>query len=356
MTSQPWLVATDIEGSGGIASVLRVYETSGFLSNENVRLLSSHGEAGRMRKLLIFAGALLAFFLACLSGKVCLLHIHSASHGSFWRKACFVLVARLFRRPVLFHLHGGGFRKFYEEESGPAAQAMIRFVMRRIDTVIILVDSWRGFIEKLAPGAEVITLPNPVIVPPAPRQRPQQPVVLFLGLITGRKGVFDLVQAMPAVLQFHPDCRFVLAGNGELGALRAEAERLGVSGSLETPGWVSGSEKASLFERASVFVLPSYFEAMPMSLLEAMAHGLPCIASNAGGVPGVLTDGVEGLLLPPGIPEAWAEAIRRLLSDDSLARDMGDAARKRVISQFSAEAGLARLGSLYDRHCKRKTA
>jgi glycosyltransferase involved in cell wall biosynthesis len=263
----------------------------------------------------------------------------------------------LFRVPVLFHLHGGGFRKFYEEESGTVQQILIRFVLKRASTVIVLVDAWRDLARQLAPQADIVTLPNPVLVPATIHRNAQKPpAVLFLGLITERKGVFDLVRAMPAVLSSHPDCRFVIAGNGKLDALRAEAEKLGVLPSLETPGWITGAEKTALLERASLFVLPSYFEAMPMSLLEAMAHGLPCIASRVGGIPDVMADKVEGLLLPPGKPDAWAEAVKDMLSDSLLAQAMGRAARDRVVGQFSAEAGLARLGILYDRYCQRNTA
>lgn len=355
MTSQPWLVATDMQGAGGIASVLRVYAESGFLEHRNVRVLASHREGGSLAKLRKFLLALGTFFLAAMRGRVCLLHVHSASHGSFWRKACFIIIAKLWHIPVLFHLHGGGFRKFYEDEIGPVGRRLIRFVLSGVDEVIVLVDAWRGFAAQLAPQAQVNVLPNPVCVPPVRgRDCDKPPVVLFLGLINERKGVFDLIQAMPAVLARHPGSCFVIAGSGELAALRQAAENLDVSASLETPGWVRGVDKERLFQRATVFALPSYFEAMPMSLLEAMAHGLPCIASQVGGIPDVMADGKEGLLLPPGNPAAWADALNRLFENPELAARLGESGRNRVIRQFSAEAGLASLGRVYDRLCAQR--
>lgn len=357
MTSQPWLVATDMQGAGGIASVLRVYAESGFLAQRNVRVLASHREGGGLAKLGVFLRGLAVFMGAALRRRACLLHVHSASHGSFWRKACFILVAGALRVPVLFHLHGGGFRKFYEEESGALARGVIRFVLRRVSVVAVLVEDWRGFAARLAPQAEVAVLPNPVVVPPdCDREPGRPPVVLFLGLVNERKGTFDLVRAMPAVLSRHSEVRFVIAGSGDLQALRETAKRLGVQESLETPGWIGGADKDALLRRATVFALPSYFEAMPMSLLEAMAHGLPCVASRVGGIPDVLADGREGMLLPPGDPAAWAKAINRLLDRPDAAIGLGKAARARVIRQFSAEAGLASLGHVYDRFCSRRAA
>lgn len=356
MTSQPWLVATDMQGAGGIASVLRVYAESGFVKRRNVRVLASHREGESLMKLCVFVYALATFVLAAVRGRVCLLHVHAASHGSFWRKACFVIIAKLLRIPVLFHLHGGGFRNFYEEETSAVGRLLIRFILRRVDEVIVLVDAWRGFVSRLAPQAQIDVLPNPVCVPGAHEHDfGKPPVVLFLGLINVRKGVFDLIQAMPAVLARHPDSRFVIAGSGELAALREAAEKQGVAESLEIPGWVSGADKENLLSRATVFVLPSYYEAMPMSLLEAMAHGLPCVASQVGGIPDVMADGEEGLLLPPGNPTAWADAMNRLFGNPELAGRLGEAGRKRVIRQFSAEAGLASLDRVYERLCPQRS-
>lgn len=350
-SSQPWLVATDIRGAGGIASVLRVYRDAGFLARWNVKLLSSHRKGSGLAKIVLFMRAFACFAWAGWRNRVCLLHVHSASHGSFWRKSCFILAAHLMRIPVLFHLHGGGFRAFYESESGPLGRKFIRHVLRRVDGVVVLAEAWRDFAIRLAPNARVDVLPNPVSVPPA-RPRPRgDPVVLFLGLVNERKGVFDLVAAMPAVLARHPRCRFVVAGTGEVEALRAAASSLAVSAALETPGWVEGEDKETLLGQASVFVLPSYFEAMPMSLLEAMARGIPCVASRVGGIPDMIEEGVEGVLLPPGDTQALSQGLNRLLDDMEASSRLGDCARDRVVRQFSAEVGLRRLDELYARHC-----
>jgi len=95
--------------------------------------------------------------------------------------------------------------------------------------------------------------------------------------------------------------------------------------------------------KASAYVLPSYNEGLPMSILEAMAAGLPVISTPIGGIPEAITDNVEGLLVQPGDVEALAQALRRILRDPIFARTMGAAARNKVASQFDARVIVPRV-------------
>jgi glycosyltransferase involved in cell wall biosynthesis len=103
----------------------------------------------------------------------------------------------------------------------------------------------------------------------------------------------------------------------------------------------------SLLARATVFALPSHAEGMPVALLEAMAAGCPVVASAVGGIPDLIDDGFNGLLVPAGDPAALARAIARLLDDPPLAAAMGRAARATIASRFTAERSVETLGRLY---------
>ena len=134
-----------------------------------------------------------------------------------------------------------------------------------------------------------------------------------------------------------PRARLVLGGAGELERAREMARSLGFEDALETPGWVVGEEKELLLKRAWVFTLPSHWEAMPMAVLEAMAAGLPVVATRVGGVPAAVADGESGILVEPRDPERLAEALVRLLRDSALRKAMGAAGRVRALEQFSAD-------------------
>jgi glycosyltransferase involved in cell wall biosynthesis len=94
-------------------------------------------------------------------------------------------------------------------------------------------------------------------------------------------------------------------------------------------------------------VLPSYAEGLPMSLLEAMAAGCPVVATRVGGIPDLVTDGVDGLLIPPGDPHALAAALQRILRDPVFAQQLGNAARQTIANRYTAERSLERLEQLY---------
>jgi glycosyltransferase involved in cell wall biosynthesis len=176
--------------------------------------------------------------------------------------------------------------------------------------------------------------------------------VLFLAWLQRTKGVLDLVRAIPIILRSVPEATFVIAGRGLHGGESPEsimelARSLRVAHALRCPGWVSGAMKESFLRESDVFVLPSYFEALPVALLEAMARGVPVIATRVGGIPDVIEDGVNGLLVDPGQPEALARAIIAMLTDDALRTRLREAARTHVRKRYSTEAVIEDLAALY---------
>jgi len=116
-----------------------------------------------------------------VTGKVSLLHVHSAVLGSFWRKSIFCAFARAFDVPYIFHIHSGYFPVFVRDDCGPLARWWVRHTLRRACCVIALTSSWRAALEELVPGLRVEVLGNPVVVPDifsAHREKPMH--VLFL--------------------------------------------------------------------------------------------------------------------------------------------------------------------------------
>jgi glycosyltransferase involved in cell wall biosynthesis len=171
---------------------------------------------------------------------------------------------------------------------------------------------------------------------------------LFLGKLAAAKGVFDLLVAWQQVCTRVGGARLVLAGDGDLDAARQQIVRLGLGDSVELTGWVSGAVKDRLIARTAVCVLPSYFEGMPMSLLEAMGQGIPCVASTVGGIPDMITQGVEGCLIQPGDVQALADALIETLTHEERYAAMSLAALARFTADFSADVVIPKLEKLYD--------
>lgn len=163
------------------------------------------------------------------------------------------------------------------------------------------------------------------------------PVIVSTGRLEPEKGHEYLIRAMPRVLKHYPSARLVIAGDGSLEPkLHDLARSLGIEQSVELAGFVN--DIPALLARADLFVLPSLSEALGISLLEAMAAGVPSVASDTGGIPEIITPGVDGLLVPPGDSNKIAVAMLSLLGDRSLASLIGRRAFQTVSERFSAQS------------------
>jgi glycosyltransferase involved in cell wall biosynthesis len=332
---------------GGIISVIEAWRARGLFERWPAEYLPTHCEGSKARKALTALKALFRVAAAILRHGSVILHVHAASDVSFWRKAVFMSLGLLGGARVIFHLHGGRFVQFYEEECGPFGRFAIRFFLDRAACIIVLSESWREWVKSVSRNSRIACIPNPVLEPAERSVPPERNTILFLGLICRNKGIFDLLDAVAAVRASVPDVRLVCAGDGELEAVAEHARRLGISDAVTFPGWVTGAQKQAWMQRASVFVLPSYAEGMPMSLLEAMAAGIPSVTTAVGSVPEVVADGVNGLLIAPGDVAALERQLSRLLSDAPLRAKIGAAARDTVRERFGADQGLAALERLY---------
>jgi glycosyltransferase involved in cell wall biosynthesis len=343
------MLGTGLDTMGGIASVVRVYQEAGLLRRYGVRYIATHCDGGKLRKLRAMLGAYAAFIGMLLRGQVGLLHVHVASRASFWRKSGFFALAFALRIPAILHLHGAEFAQFYGEECGPLRRRMIRAIFDRCQRVVVLSDAWKRWVQGVSRNPHVEAIYNPVLLPPAAvawtaRQRG---AVLSLGRLGKRKGSYDLLEAAARVLPAAPGVELRLGGDGELDAVRARAAQLGMAGHLNLLGWVNGERKEQQLSAAMLYALPSYNEGLPMSVLEAMAAGLPVLATPVGGIPEAVSDGVEGFLVAPGDVAALAARLAQLLQDDGLAQRMGAAARRKVETTFSSQAVLPHVEKMY---------
>jgi glycosyltransferase involved in cell wall biosynthesis len=333
---------------GGINAVTDVYRHGGLFARWPIEYIGTVASGSSMNKVRVFVGAMLRFVAIVLSGRLVLLHAHTSVRGSLWRKIAFILVALAARRPVILHLHSGEFETYYQEHCGAWGKRLVRFVFRRVDRVVVLSRHMQGVVRRIEPTAKTLRIFNPIVLPSqASATRKAAPVLLFLGLLAAKKGVFDLLEALAIVRRHFPAVQLRLGGHGDAASIEARALDLGVFDCVELLGWVGGERKDRELTEAAVYVLPSYAEGLPMGVLEAMAVGTPVVATAVGGVPDAIEHGVEGRLVPPGDARALADSIMRLLGSAELRASIAAAAQKKVREQFSADVVLSQVEALY---------
>lgn len=276
-----------------------------------------------------------------------LVWLHTASGFSCRRKAAIAVMARLRGVPHVVHLHGGEFHLWYRTVSRPE-RAVVRMMLRTARCVIALSPIWERRLREITP-CPTVSVMNPVPIPPVAPRAPEPGAVVTTGRLGDDKGSRVLVRAAALLSGRGVGVHVHLAGDGDQEPVLREAQALGVGDRVTLHGWVGRPQVEALLDRARVFALPSRLEGMPVSMLEAMARSLPVVVTPVGGIPDVVEDGRQGLIVPPDDPEALAEALERLLTDPSAADAMGRAGREAVERRASIPVFTRRLGAILNR-------
>jgi len=285
--------------------------------------------------------------------------------GGFASYASFILIVALFRRPVVVRVMGDGFGHFYRRSPAPL-RLVIGLTLGRIDRFVVRAEAQKQQFAGLAPPARLRVVYSGIDTAefdqPRARARGGEAQVLFVGYLTKAKGAFDLLQAVPRVAGQVPRVRFRLMGervdiernityidNPEsnraiLGRLLAEP---GVAEHVELLGVRAGQAKISAFVEADLLVLPSYAEAFPTVVLEAMAAGLPVVATPVGALPEAL-DERSIRFVAPGDVGRLAEAIVELLQHPSRAAAIAESGRAYAARHFGWQRFVQAVSSIYD--------
>lgn len=262
-----------------------------------------------------------------------IVHIHTGSYKPFFYSTIVAKVARLFKKKVIFHMHGGGFRDYYLSNKTFVSKELLK-----ADAIIALSNYWYEFYHNEIGHPNVHIISN-IVEPPIIldyKKKDDTLNFLFLGFIQTAKGIFDLVELLKS---YHNEYKGKL--HLYIGGARFEEERLReyikenkLNDIITMCGWVTGNKKIELINQSDVYILPSYKEGSPISIIECMTYGLPIVATNVGGIPEMIEDGKNGLLFEPGKKEAMKHSIDTLLNNPSLRELMGKNAKEASLKYF----------------------
>jgi glycosyltransferase involved in cell wall biosynthesis/GT2 family glycosyltransferase len=344
-TERPRVLQLGPDVRGGMRAVMHGLFASPLGERYRLEFVATHRGTGPLERLAVYCLGLWRLTWWSLRGRGRIVHVHATVRGSMLRKAFCVLLAKALRRRAILHMHSGpGDVVFERTKLGPLRVALFRRMFRRADVVLAVSAASGAALEETYGARDVVVVPNPAPeVPAVPLEANGPPTALYVGGFANRvKGGEELIAALaqPALAELDA----TLAGPGELPP--AGRELLADRPRLEWRGWLGEEEREEALRAAAIFVLPSTSEGLPMALLEAMAWGRAIVATAVGGVPDVLTDGSDALIVPPGEPEALAAALARLAGDADLCQRLGPAARERA-RRLNAEEVTDRLDRIY---------
>jgi glycosyltransferase involved in cell wall biosynthesis len=284
-------------------------------------------------------------------------HAHSSKAGAVAR--CARLVRP--RTPVLYTPHGYAFAGYFSRKSERGVYREIERGLATLTTRVVCVcEAEARLARKIGPADRVRVVHNGIELVPdgavdgriAELAR-QGPVLCALTQLRPGKGLETLIQSLPDVLDRHPRLQVAIGGEGpDRERLHAAARAAGVAAAVHFLG--PTADPASILRGADVFVHPSWAEAFPYVVLEAMSMGLPVLASDVGGISEALVDGESGLLVPSGDDRALRDALLHMLGDTAVRSRMGAAAKRRVQARFTRTAMIDRLVAVYDEVLSRR--
>ena len=275
----------------------------------------------------------------------------------FFRDAVFINLAWLTRRKILVHFHGSDFDKFYQS-SMKAVQLLIRLSLRHIDLLIVLAENLKSVFDGLVDQEKIRVVYNGIDsrLFESNKRNPdtgnRTVKVLYLSKKSYAKGVYDFLRTIPLVIHKEKDVKFILAGDsvafeefpwhsGHICHTEKEITGLirenGLTDVMEIRGEVTGSDKRKIFAESDIFVMPSYSEGMPLVILEAMAAGLPIVATRVGALPEILEEGRNGFLVEVGDYGALARRIIELVKNSDLRKKIGRGNSRVVKETFGGE-------------------
>ena len=333
---------------GGISAVVQYWNQY----IENLQYYPTYKLSNVFVRVGWFAYSYVKLALRMLTDKnVKVLHLHTAADGSFWRKSLLVSLGHRMGRKVVLHVHASRFKDFYNEASPKVKQRMLK-TLNSVDVLIVLSHSWKEWFASLGiPKDKIVILHNITSYPSkieSARVNYGKVHFLFMGEIGQRKGVFDILRALTKR-------RDELAGKIELkiGGNRHEEElkKAIVAGKLQDivkfEGWVGGEKKLQLLNWADVFILPSFNEGLPISILEAMSYGHPIISTPVGGIPEVVETEKNGILVTPGKEEEIFAAMNYYVENQDKIVSEGEVS-KEVAQTYLPDYVLNHLKEIYE--------
>ncbi len=342
------MIGPDRGVHGGISALVNSYYEAGLQKKVDLRYIGTMRETSKLGKLMI-AG--LAYFKFVLNLGWCdIVHVNFSSDSSFMRKSVFIRTARLCGKKILLHQHGGDFVNYYENQLSKSRRRYVRKILDMGDRMLVLTESWRDFFGGLTDKDKIEVMPNGIVTQGIDTARActvkDMNSILFLGRICVDKGIKELLEATDALHAENNRLRLYIGGIFEDKELKEEIKRR--SGYVKYIGWVSGQEKNRYLDECGIMAVPSYFEGFGLAVVEGMLHGCCVVASEVGGIPDIIENEVDGLMVPPKDPVFLKNAIARVMKDKELADRLSCNGIKKAVGKYSVEKLVNRLLDCYE--------
>ncbi len=287
-----------------------------------------------------------------------LVHIHTSAGAPLIEKCLMAGLCRLFQIPSVLHIHGGKLESMFDH-SNMAKRRFLQFVLLLPSAFIVLSKKMKDVLwHELANKKEIFVLENPSRINGEDEHEFVKESannkfnLLYIGHIKRNKGLLELLVSFEKLQRKNPDRNIYLyiVGAGDTpeneDEIRSAYKKSGIA-NVEFTGILHGNAIRDIYRMADTFVLPSYSEDQPLTLIEAMSCGLPVISTAVGSVPSLVEEGVNGFLVTPQDPDSLFDALSKILSSKEIRSTMGTNNRLLAKNRFGLDNYIKKLTAVY---------
>ena len=329
------------EPKGGISQTVVNYRDYVFSRFQNIEFNTARS---KMSNLWAYVRSIPQLFWILLTRRsIRIVHIHTAAGITFIRVFFYWVMAKLFGKKTVMHIHAGSFKNYYL-----AHPRFVSFVLKRCTRVVALSQEWAVFFAGDV-GLDNVQIISNVIAPPELNlNRDHDKLhILFLGHLVETKGIFDLLDvAAEHASELRDKIELHVCGAKNEEKVKDVIAAGKMSDFVKFEGWVKGQKKTDLLNLCDVFILPSYIEGLPLSILESMSYKMAILSTNIGGIPGIVHHGHNGYLFTPGDKAAMLAHILDYADHRSRVVQHGEASAS-AVSAFLPDAVSESLVAMY---------
>lgn len=340
------MVGVDKMRIGGMWSVAETYiNDKCYNSNVYLTYVSTSTEGKAIKKVLKMISGYIQILFYLIFKPIDIVHIHMAERGSVYRKGIVVFLSKKFGKKVIVQMHAGPIMSWYETLDAKK-KGQVQKIFNSCDKMLVLGEYWKKQLAKIVDNEKLIVLYNGADCPEKNRYNVNGKYIIFLGMITRKKGAFDLVDAIDKIHNvLSEDIKVLLCGFDKNDEVKSYVKSKGLQERIFFTGWVNSKQRDIYFSDTRICVLPSYFEGLSMTVIEAMCYGIPVVTTNISTMPELLGKKID--LITPGDIDKLANQIFILAENEDMCKEQSEILFKRAKEFFAREVNINNTLEIY---------
>lgn len=340
------MIGVDKNRVGGMWTVAETFINNEWFNKKvNLYYVATSTGGSKIKRVKKMIEGYFYIFKILLMKKIDIVHIHMAEKGSVYRKGLVIYLAKLFDKRVVVQMHAGPILAWYEKLSKINKKLVIR-IFNSADRMLVLGDYWKIQMARIVDKEKVEVLYNGAECPLNNQYNLNGKYILYMGLLKKTKGIYDLIDAIKMIdNKLDSDIKVYLCGVDESGEVENYVLEQKLEKRVVMPGWVDKKRRLELFSNTQISVLPSYYEALSMTVIESMCYGIPVVTTNISTMPELL--GKEIALVEPGDVHQLANMILELNNNVMVRKNMSNVEYQRAKEKFSVEKIMEKTVTIY---------